>query len=529
MNTIKKNWPFVLIILVYVLYAGIYIYKTSFVADGERYFVLFDDAMISMRYAKNLAEGYGLVWNPGELPVEGYTNPLWVVFMAIFHLLPIPIAKMSLPIQISGAIFLTANLVYVKKIAASLSTNIIVPVLAMILTAFYMPLNNWGLQGMEVSILTLITSVALWMTIQCLRNNRFSPWIYVLLGVGTLVRIDMAVPYLVIFGYLFIADSKNRKNNFVWGLGLLAAFILSQTLFRFWYYGDVLPNTYYLKMEGFPLLLRIKRGLYVFSEFAVQMNWVLFLLPFSLLAFRRNRVTLLLALIILGQIAYSIYVGGDAWEHQGGSNRYISIGIPIFFILFTYSTEQIFRAIASHTNALAPSKQILINLGIALFVLASMYNFNFTLRTARRTIETWILKRQPIFVEGNKEDLRIALALKQITTPEAHLAVVTAGVIPYFSTRPAIDLLGKNDPIIAHRPSHIPPALADIRPGHMKWDYDYSIGQLKPDIIVQLWGDSQPAEKYIEQYYTVVEVDGMLFSILSDSANILWDRVQIQP
>jgi hypothetical protein len=366
MNTLKKNWPFIIVILVYIFYAGIYIYKTSFVESGERYFVLFDDAMISMRYAKNLAEGSGLVWNPGETPVEGYTNPLWVVFMAFFHLLPIPTAKMSLPIQISGAIFLAANLIYVKKIAASLSANIIVPISAMILTAFYMPLNNWGLQGMEVSILTLITGIAIWKAIQCLHSGEFSARLYILLGASTLIRIDMAVPYLVIMGYLFIADARNRRRNLLWGTGILAAFLLGQTAFRLWYYGEALPNTYYLKMAGFPLLLRLKRGLYVFSKFAVQMNWVLLSLPFALLIFRRNRVTLLLALLIAGQMAYSIYVGGDAWEHQGGSNRYISIGIPIFFILFAYSVEQIFRDVAARSTAPRPPRLLFINLGISL-------------------------------------------------------------------------------------------------------------------------------------------------------------------
>lgn len=46
-----------------------------------------DDAFISFRYAKHLAEGYGLVWNIGEYSVEGYTNFLWVVIMAFIHLI----------------------------------------------------------------------------------------------------------------------------------------------------------------------------------------------------------------------------------------------------------------------------------------------------------------------------------------------------------------------------------------------------------------------------------------------------------
>ena len=53
----------------------------AFVYNANQYHFLGDDAFISFRYARNLAEGHGLVWNPGEA-VEGYTNFLWVVLMA---------------------------------------------------------------------------------------------------------------------------------------------------------------------------------------------------------------------------------------------------------------------------------------------------------------------------------------------------------------------------------------------------------------------------------------------------------------
>ena len=42
---------------------------------------LTDDAFISFRYARNLLEGHGLVFNPGER-VEGYTNFLWTLELA---------------------------------------------------------------------------------------------------------------------------------------------------------------------------------------------------------------------------------------------------------------------------------------------------------------------------------------------------------------------------------------------------------------------------------------------------------------
>ena len=43
--------------------------------------LILDDAYITFRYARNLADGLGLNFNPGEV-VEGYTNFLWVVLMA---------------------------------------------------------------------------------------------------------------------------------------------------------------------------------------------------------------------------------------------------------------------------------------------------------------------------------------------------------------------------------------------------------------------------------------------------------------
>ena len=59
-----------------------FIAASSFEIEGRRYYSLFDDAMISMRYAANLAHGHGLTWNPGER-VEGFTNPLWTLVMAL--------------------------------------------------------------------------------------------------------------------------------------------------------------------------------------------------------------------------------------------------------------------------------------------------------------------------------------------------------------------------------------------------------------------------------------------------------------
>lgn len=64
--------------------------------------LLFDDAMISMRYARNLAEGSGLLFNAGDPAVQGYTNLLWTLWMAVLHLLGLDGFQISLAIQVSG-------------------------------------------------------------------------------------------------------------------------------------------------------------------------------------------------------------------------------------------------------------------------------------------------------------------------------------------------------------------------------------------------------------------------------------------
>jgi hypothetical protein len=49
------------VVLGFFAYAALFIYKSSFTIGGVRYFSLFDDDMISMRYAANLANHHGLV------------------------------------------------------------------------------------------------------------------------------------------------------------------------------------------------------------------------------------------------------------------------------------------------------------------------------------------------------------------------------------------------------------------------------------------------------------------------------------
>ena len=87
---------FALALVAYCLCSLRYILATSVVEEGQRWFVLWDDAMISMQYARNLAYGHGLVWNVGGEPVQGFTNLGITLFMAFLHGLAIPLPYVSL-------------------------------------------------------------------------------------------------------------------------------------------------------------------------------------------------------------------------------------------------------------------------------------------------------------------------------------------------------------------------------------------------------------------------------------------------
>ena len=523
------------VILLFLIYAAIFIYRTSFVVDGQRYFSLFDDAMVSMQYARNLANGYGLVWNAGGARVEGFTNPLWVVLMSLVHLLPIGASKTSLVVQIVAAGFLAANLYFVRRISLAISGGSeIVSLGAVVLTATYLPLNFWGLEGMEVSALALIVSIALCQALLSLAERKFPIFLYLVLGASIWIRPDMVVPFVAIMLFLAVADAPNRRRHLLWGGLTLGGFCAAQTLFRIWYFGDPLPNTYYLKLAGYPLFLRMTRGVEVLVNFAWQSNILLFAVPFAL-AIRRDLRVLLLLWVFIAQLLYSAYVGGDAWEFWGGSNRYISIAMPAFFVLLACGLLQVshymVEALASMWGSVGRKSPAALR-GACFFLLIAISILSFNCIHGSGALAELFLIKPPLHSgqDGeNNSDVREALALRELTTPQASFLVARAGTIPYFSGRVGVDLLGKNDIYIAHQPMRRERggihALFEFRPGHMKYDYHYSVETLRPDLVVQLWQHQEEVRPYLAENYTGVLVDGHCVYFRRNSGNVLWEKL----
>lgn len=521
---------FYLILIGYTLYSILFIIKSSLVVNGVRYFTLFDDAMVSMRYAKNLAGGYGLVWNPGGDRVEGYTNFLWTMYMAFWHLFYISSAKISLFIQVSGLLLLIGSLFLIRKISEHISErNAYVMCASVVLTASYQPINYWALKGMETSVLGFIILLSVWRVFVCIEQNRFDPLLFVVLGVGQLVRPDTAVLFVGVVLFLIITIPGCRKKNALLALLIILVIQGSMTMFRLLYYNDILPNTYYLKMTGVPATIRIQRGIRVALQFVSGMSYILFVLPFvySMLYAKNKKVWFLLYLFLI-QFFYSIYVGGDAWEWWGHlANRYICIVIPLFFIVLSLVINFLLQKSTRYLRMGAVFKK-------CCFIILMV----FTIIQMHRGFGTAVLKNLihfPVFqIEEDKNNVLLAIKIKEITTADAKIAVGWAGAPPYFSDRFSIDLLGKNDAYIAHQKARGGwGGLFD--PGHNKYDWSYSIGELKPDMVLDFderWYNKQELQYFKKQYriFKIIKENNLLNSgswtiyARVDSPHIDWTK-----
>jgi hypothetical protein len=129
------------------------------------------------------------------------------------------------------------------------------------------------------------------------------------------------------------------------------------------------------------------------------------------------------------------------------------------------------------------------------------------------------------YLAYNKGATAYGLELGRLTAPGARIAVVWAGAPIYYAHRDGVDMLGKMDPHIAHEPHH--PG-APMYPGHDKFDLDWSIGHLRPDVVAQYaWFtntevDHMVAEGYRPMWFAPHAAPGL--SALQVPRALLWVR-----
>lgn len=290
--------------------------------------LLMDDAMISMNYARSLVQGCGLVWYCGAEKVEGFTNPLWVLYMAFWHLFHIPENIISLSIAMTGFFTLYFQLYYAAKIAKAYFSEKVAHLTQLALSLFP-PSVLWHFLGLETgAVAALITFLAY----RTLKIDKPDLSTLFLISIGVFLRMDFIVAATALGLFWSIRTKRVLPLVRVVGSGILSLVLL--TWARWIYYGELVPNTYVLKVASIPMGLRLANGFLALAG-NMGMNLPLWgLAAYAVYRARFSNQVIPLALLLIGAISlYSIYVGGDTWESSALSNRYLVMGFP--FLIYS--------------------------------------------------------------------------------------------------------------------------------------------------------------------------------------------------
>jgi hypothetical protein len=146
--------------------------------------------------------------------------------------------------------------------------------------------------------------------------------------------------------------------------------------------------------------------------------------------------------------------------------------------------------------------------GKGLVVVAFSITFLLLATLNHRFIREIFFLEVPYKWEANRNHVNAALTILQFTSEDASVGVIQAGIIPYYTSRYAVDFLGKNDPYIANLPINLDggPSWYGMSsvPGHNKYDLEYSINQRQPTYVESfIWGSQDLTYVYEAEYVEV--------------------------
>jgi hypothetical protein len=466
---------------------GAYIARTSFEVGGRRVFCLWDDAMISMTYARNLAEGHGLVWNTdGGERVQGFSNLGVTLAMAALHALPLAPERTSLAFQLACLACLLATAFVAARIAARGDPR--AGPAAALFVAFAAPLGVWSLQGSDVA------PVALWL-VACagvLSQPAPRPAAVAALALGALLRPDAGLFFAAALAARFTNAPRPRAALLAGALALGAS-AGAYLLFGWLYYGDPLPNTWYLKATGMPRALIWSRGVKSLGVWLPGALPALALAGYAFVRAPRDPLLRIAAACLGVGLLYEVSVGGD-WIVKLGS-RFTAPLLPLLAVCAA-------RGLAA--TRLHPA---LVSAAALLCALAA---------SPRAATREWLDPRAPtLLADYNRANWRLGAYLRDHSDPALRLAVHWAGVAPYVSRRHAIDVLGKSDRHIARL------QVARFEPGHAKWDWDYVLRVQRPDAIDAPSRGLERDPRFVAEFVRIRAPDGVSFYLRREAAPLI--------
>lgn len=414
-------------------------------------------------------EGKGLVYNQGEY-VEGYTNFLWTIITAPFT--QVKSVDVSIFSSTLGLLLSMINILLIALIAKQFNSNITKYLKYLILLPpLFLALDDsiafWAIGGMEFPMYTFFILGVIYNYFKLNDGSKHLNYLILFLMLCTLTRPEGNMVFAVTIIHLLIF--RNNINQFkriiISLIAAYAVFCLVYYGFKFLFYGQVIPNTFYAKGVtdfNMNLVLGTKylalctgTRLYVFI-------FILFI-PFKK-AFREFKLSYLIGFSLI-YIAYLIAVGGD-WMI---ANRFF---VPIVPILYLLSAIGFINAIIKLGEYLNNERKTLKIANTAAAVMAILL---FTLTLS-------LLEYKQLIIKDNNARYEMQWSmfgkwLKANVNPNTVLAVGPAGKIPYYSELYTIDMWGLNNDYIAKTNSK------RLQAGHKKFDIDYVLS-LNPEFII---------------------------------------------
>jgi arabinofuranosyltransferase len=430
-----------------------------------------DDAYISYRYAVNLAQGHGLVFNVGER-VEGITNLLWTLLLALAEVLGVASPLTAHVLGAASGAF-TLVLTFLLCRAQVRNEHAWLAGLAALAVWTSSSFWVWVLSGLETPLFAMLVLAAFYA-----QSKNRQGWVSVAITLATLTRPEGVLLAAAIYGAQLWQWRNNPRAIFEaparWlPVVFYAVSLVALTLFRLAYYGMPVPNTFYAKVGGIPLT----RGVaYVAGFFRDGVVWLVPAIAVAVWSRYKkwpasDSAPAHLAaptVFVLLFFAYVIYVGGDVFGHS----RFLLPVLPLLMVMACAGISAALSKQAERSKQTTPAWLL-----VAGLVAATVWPLVATPVT-RESLKTrnWV---PDDYVRSQ------AAQLKQMQPPVQLVASVSIGRLGYFSGLPVLDLVGLVDAHIARAP--ISASLLNgqglLLPGHQRSDPQYVLDR-RPDIIV---------------------------------------------
>lgn len=395
-----------------------------------------DDAFITFRYSEHLAQGHGLVFNIGER-VEGYTNFLWAVWLSIPFFLGMDVVPFSLW---SGIALFPMTLLGTYNLARFLALPERAALGVVALVGLNASFSAYATGGLETQLQACCT---VWGAYLALSAAKAPSWARVIglglvLAAACLTRMDGFLISALSALYLAWAARKGLLpiKMVTAGAMVFLAVVGAWLCWKVAYYGDILPNTFYVKAPT----LRARLGGIAYAGIFLAGYGLLFFIPTLLVNSVKRRwqepaaANFLVCFAALWTL-YVIYVGGDFMEF-----RFMIPATPILYVLVATAIQE-----SARSNGL---KHAMIGI-LALLGLAQPLWFR-----SGYGVNTIAILEAPVDGPDSEWVQAGQILNKTFAGVPIKTAIMPAGAVPFYSKLYTLDMLGLNEKWVARNGEH---------------------------------------------------------------------------